>query len=263
MQSSLRKNLFKEAARTQIERNGLVGGVALLGIAGVLTALTTPWLAPLWLVGAAAGGVGLGLSGARSLLNDDEAVSELARRTVLHYHTPREVSPELEPYVQQAVQSAIEIITRVEQGRGEPTYEGMSDVVDTVGFLLDKICAMSERVAATERLFVSIQHQVKALPGSRVRGEDERAFNRNLYNLQSSIDTARQQIVDTVAALQQIAVQTLMIQAQDAVMLDDTTGSLRRLAADQADLLQVRIEAMEEVAQLTEAATGRLLNPPS
>ena len=51
-----------------------------------------------------------------------------------------------------------------------------------------------------------------------------------------------------------------MIQVQDAALLDDTTGDLRRIAADQADLLQVRINAMEDVARSTQAATGRLLS---
>ncbi|MGH2543361.1 MAG: hypothetical protein ACRDIB_11210 [Ardenticatenaceae bacterium] len=261
MESSLRKNLFKVAARTQIERQGIVGLGVLVGAAAVLTALTSPWLAPLWLAGAAAGGVGLGLSGARALLNDTAQVPALARRTVLRHHAPREAPAELLSYIEQAVESAIEIITRVEQTRGEPVYEGLRDVVDTVGFLLDKICAMSERIVATERLFGSIQQQVKRLPGARLQGEDARAFERNLFNLQNSIDAARAQIVDATASLQQIAVQTLMIQAQDAALIDDTTGSLRRLAADQADLLQVRIAAMDEVARSTQAATGRLLGP--
>lgn len=261
MESSLRRNLFKEAARLQIEKNGLVGGGLLLGAAALLTAVTTPWLAPLWLAGAAAGGVGLSLSGARSLLNSQGAVAELAERTVMQYHTPREVPPELLPYVQQAVRSAIETIARVEQTRGEPSYRGMSDVVDTVGFLLDKICAMSERIVATERLFGSIQQQVKALPGAQLQGAAARDFNQNLFNLQRSIDSAREQIVDATASLQQIGVQTLMIQAQDAAMVDDTTGSVRRLAADQAELLQSRISAMEELARTTQAATGRLLGP--
>jgi hypothetical protein len=69
MESSLRKNLLKEAARLQVERHGLLGGGLLLGAAAFLTALTTPWLAPVWLAGAAAGGVGVSLSAARALLN--------------------------------------------------------------------------------------------------------------------------------------------------------------------------------------------------
>jgi len=44
-------------------------------------------------------------------------------------------------------------------------------------------------------------------------------------------------------------------------MIDDTTGSVRRIATDQAELLQARILAMEEVAQNTRVATGRLLGP--
>jgi hypothetical protein len=259
MESSLRKNLLKEAARLQLERHGLLGGGLLLGAAAFLTALTTPWLAPVWLAGAAAGGIGASLSAARTLLNNQEAVPELAKRTVLHYHAPREVPAELLPYVQQAVESAIEIITRVERTRGQPVYEGMSDVVDTVGFLLDKICGMSDRIVATERLFDSIQQQVRQLPASRLQGDAARDFERNLYNLQRSIDAAREQIVDATASLQQIGVQTLMIQAHDAALVDDTTGSLRLLASDQADLLQARISAMEEVARTTQAATGRLL----
>lgn len=261
MQSSLRKNLFKEAARLRIERGGLLGGGLLLGTAAVLTALTSPWLAPVWLLGAAAGGVGLSISGARGLLKDEAAVPELAKRTVMQHHVPREVPPELLPYVQQAVQSSIDIITRIEQGRTQATYQGMSDVVDTVGFLLDKICAMCERIVATEKLFNSVQAQVKALPGTQLQGEAARDFERNLFNLQRSIDTAREQIVDATASLQQIGVQTLMIQAQDAAMIDDTTGSLRQLAVDQAELLQARISAMEDIARTTQAATGRLLKP--
>jgi hypothetical protein len=259
--SSLRKNLFKEAARLQIERHGTAGTVLLVGSAALLTALTTPWLAPLWLAGAAAGGVGLGLSAARGLLNNPDAVPGLAERTVLRHHTPREVPPELLPYVEQAVKSSIDIITQVERARGKPVYDALSDVVDTVGFLLDKIRLMSDRIVSTERLFNSIQTQVRQLPGSRLQGDNAAAFERNLFNLQSSIDAAREQIVDAVASLQQISVQTLMIQAQDAALVDDTTGSLRRLAADQADLLQIRIAAMDEVARSTQAATGKLLQP--
>ena len=260
MESTLRKNLFKEAARMQIERYGLVGGSLLFGTAAVLTGATTSLLAPLWLLGAAAGGVGLTISGARRLLNKQEAVLDLAKRTVMQHHAPREVPPELVPYVEQAIQSSIEIITRVEQTRGQPVYNGLSDIVDTVGLLLDKICDMSDRIITTERLFNNIQQQVKALPGSRLQGNAARDFNRNLFNLQKSIDGARQQIVDATASLQQIGIQTLMIQAQDAALLDDTTGDLRRLASDQAELLQVRIQAMEDVARSTQAATGRLLS---
>ena len=265
MESTLRKNLFKEAARMQIERYGLVGGSLLFGTAAVLTGATTSLLAPLWLLGAAAGGVGLTISGARRLLNKQEAVLDLAKRTVMQHHAPREVPPELVPYVEQAIQSSIEIITRVEQTRGQPVYNGLSDIVDTVGLLLDKICDMSDRIITTERLFNNIQQQVGAvreppLPGSRLQGNAARDFNRNLFNLQKSIDGARQQIVDATASLQQIGIQTLMIQAQDAALLDDTTGDLRRLASDQAELLQVRIQAMEDVARSTQAATGRLLS---
>jgi hypothetical protein len=261
MESSLRKDLLKEAVRIQLERNGMVGGGLLVVAAAILTGVTTPWLAPLWLAGAAGGGVALSLSGARAMLRNQQAVPDLARRTVLAYHTPREVTPELVPYVEQAVQSAIDIITRVEQTRGQPLYDSLSDVVDTVGFLLDKICSMSERIVATERLFNTIQEQVTRLPDSRLQGDAARDFNRNLFNLQRSIDAAREQIADATASLQQIGVQTLMIQAQDAAMLDDTTGNLRMLASEQADLLQVRISAMEDLARSTQAATGRLLKP--
>lgn len=261
MQSSLRKNLFKEAARTQIERNGVVGGGMLLGGAAVLTAFTTTWLAPLWLLGATVGGVGLGISGARRLLNNEEAVPELAKRTVMLYHIPKEIPPELEDYVKQAIESATQIIIRIEQTRGQPNYKALSDVVDTVGFLLDKVCEMSNRIIATDRLFDSIQQQMRSLPGGRLSDNAQRDFERNLYNLQQSIDTARRQIVDTTATLQQISLQTLMIQAQDIAMIDDTTGSVRRIATDQAELLQARILAMEEVAQNTRVATGRLLEP--
>ena len=260
MESTLRKNLFKEAARMQIERYGLVGGSLLFGTAAVLTGATTSLLAPLWLLGAAAGGVGLTISGARRLLNKQEAVLDLAKRTVMQHHAPREVPPELVPYVEQAIQSSIEVITRVEQTRGQSVYNSLSDIVDTVGLLLDKICDMSDHIITTERLFNNIQQQVKALPGSRLQGNAARDFNRNLFNLQKSIDGARQQIVDATASLQQIGIQTLMIQAQDAALLDDTTGDLRRLASDQAELLQVRIQAMEDVARSTQAATGRLLS---
>jgi hypothetical protein len=261
MESSLRKDLLKEPVRIQLERNGLVGGGLLIATAAALTAITTPWLAPLWLLGAAGGGVALSISGARGLLHNQQAVPELARRTVLTYHTPREVTPELVPYVEQAVQSAIEIITRVEQTRGQPLYTSLSDVVDTVGFLLDEICSMSERIVATERLFNTIQEQVDRLPASRLQGDAARDFNRNLFNLQRGIDAAREQIADATASLQQIGVQTLMVQAHDAALLDDTTGSLRMIASEQADLLQVRISAMEDLARSTQAATGRLLKP--
>ncbi len=260
MESTLRKNLFKEAARMQIERYGLVGGSLLLGSVVALTSVTSPFLAPVWLLGAATGGVGLSISGARRLLNNENAVSDLAKRTVMHHHAPREVPPELVPYVEQAIQSAIEIITRIEETRGQPVYHGLNDIVDTVGMLLDKICEMSDRIITTERLFANIQQQVNLLPGSRLQGNAARDFNRNLFNLQSSIDSARKQIVDATASLQQIGIQTLMIQAHDAALLDDTTGDLRRIAADQADLLQVRISAMEDVARSTQAATGRLLS---
>ncbi len=259
MESTLRKNLFKEATRVQAEKHGPLATALLVGVVTLLTIATSPWLVPLWLLGATAGGVGLGLSGARALLNDDEAVEELARRTVLRYHVPREVPPELLPYVEQAVQSAIDIIVRVEQARGEAVYGALSDVVDTVGFLLDKLCVMSERIVTTERLFETLQQQVQQLPGSRLQGATARDFERNLHQLQQSIDAAREQIVDTVASLQQVSVQTLMVQAHDAALVDDTTGSLRRLAAEQADELQVRIAAMEEVARSTQSATQRLL----
>ena len=261
MDSSLRKDLFKEAARTQIEKTGVLGGGVLVGAAVLLTAATTPWLAPLWLAGAGLVGLGLSVSGARTLLRNNAAVPEVARRTVLAQHAPREVPPELLPYVTQSVESAIEIITRVEQARGQPVYEVLSDVVDTVGFLLDKICSMCERIVNTERLFDSLQQQAERLPGGRLPEASARDFERNLAYLQRSIDAAREQIVDSSASLQQIAVQTLMIQAHDAALVDDTTGSLRRLASDQAELLQARIAAMEEVARTTQAASGRLLGP--
>jgi hypothetical protein len=259
MESSLRKNLLKEAVHTQLERNGLVGGGLLIGGAVILTALTSPWLGPVWAAAAGLGGVALSLTGAQGLLRNQQALPDLARRAVLQHHTPREVPPELLPYVNQAVQSSIEIIERVEPMRGQPLYAALSEVVDTVGSLLDKICSMSERIVVTDRLFDSIQQQVSALPGSRLQGDAKREFDRNLLQLQGSIDTAREQIVSATASLQQIAVQTLMIQAQDAALVDDTTGSLIRMAEDQADLLQTRISAMEDVARSTEAMTGRLL----
>lgn len=260
MESSLRKNLLKEAVHLQLERTGLVGGGLLIGGAVVLTALTSPWLGAVWALAAAGGGVALSLSGAQSLLRNQQAIPDLARRTVLHHHTPREVPPELQPYVEQAVQSSIEIIGRVEQSRGQPLYSALSDVVDTVGSLLDKICDMSERIVTTERLFATIRQQASALPDSRLQGDARQEFDRNLNQLQGSIDRAREQIVAATASLRQIAVQTLMIQAQDAALLDDTTGDLIRIATDQADLLQTRIAAMEDVARSTQAATGRLLS---
>lgn len=259
MESALRKNLLKEATRDEVEAHAVVGGGLMVGAAALLTAVTAPWLAPLWILGAGASGVAATLALARRRLHDQSQVAALAERTVLTYHVPREIPPELAPYVSEAVRSAVSTITRIEQSRNQPVYSHLRDVVDTVGFLLDRITFISERIVATERLFEQIQSQIEVAPAARLSGDAGRDFNRNLHALQTSIDSARSQIVDATASLQQIGVQTLLIQSQDDALAEDTTGTLRRMATDQAEQLQIRISAMDEVAMTTRAATGKLL----
>ncbi|MCB9126554.1 MAG: hypothetical protein H6638_01365 [Ardenticatenales bacterium] len=259
--SDLRRDLFKNATRNQIERHGVWVSALLVGGAAALTALTAPWLAPLWLGGAVASGAGLSLAGARRSLRNNDEVARLVAQTVGRAYLPNAVSPELRPYVDQAASSAVEIITRAEQRRGEPIYRSLQEVVDTVGLLLQKINQMSERVAATETLFASIQRQSKQLPGGRLANAEAQAlYERTLFNLQKNIDSARQQVVDAVAAMQQISLQTLMLEAQDAALFDGGPSSALQLATEQATLLQTRIDAMDEMAFLTESETSRLLS---
>jgi hypothetical protein len=259
MENSLRKNLFKEALRDEVEQRGMLAGGLLLSGVAALTAATTLWLAPVYVAAAGLGALGLAIRGTQGRLGNPNAVPEIARRTISTHHTPKEVSSELVSYVDQAIEAAVEIVTHIQKDRRQSTYMGMRDVVDTTGDLLNMITTMSERIAATEKLFHAIQGRKKALPNAVLQGKTAEDFERNLRTLQTSIDQARQQIVTATASLQQMSVQVLMIQAQDAALIDQAMGSLSNLATEQADQLQLRITAMEDVARSTDAATSRLL----
>lgn len=259
MDNSLRKNLFKEALRDEVEQRGMLASGLLLSGVAALTAATTLWLAPVYVGVAAVAGLGLALRGTQGRLGNPTAVPEIARRTITAYHAPAEVSPELVAYVEQAIESAVEIVTNIQKDRQQSTYMGMRDVVDTTGDLLNMITTMSERITATEKLFNAIQGRKKSLPNAVLQGKTGDDFERNLFTLQSSIDQARRQIVTATASLQQMSVQVLMIQAQDAALVDQAMGSLSLIATEQADQLQLRIEAMDDIARSTDAATSRLL----
>ncbi len=259
MENSLRKNLFKEALRDEVEQRGLLAGGLLLSGVAALTAATTLWLAPVYVVAAGLGALGIAIRGTQGRLGNPNAVPEIARRTIASHHTPKEVPTELVSYVEQAIEAAVEIVTHIQKDRRQSTYMGMREVVDTTGDLLNMITTMSERIAATEKLFRAIQQRKQSLPNAVLQGKTAEDFERNLHTLQTSIDQARQQIVTATASLQQISVQVLMIQAQDAALIDQAMGSLSVLATEQADQLQLRITAMEDIARTTDAATSRLL----
>lgn len=257
-EGDLRRDLLKEALVVRSQQGLLPGSLVYIGVLAALAA-TMPVAALAWAVVGGALGVGASVAGAQRLLGGDEGrVRTIAERVLRRDYAPHRVPPELVPYVEQSIESALRIIVQAERTRGTPSYAALAEVMDTAAYLLARMKTMCEQVVSAEALFDSIKAQFDALPRQSASAI-EAGFNQNLRSLQKTIDAAREQIFQTASILQQMAVQAMLIQSQDLALLNATVGTIQQTASDQAELLQVRIQAMQEIAQTTQAATSALV----
>jgi hypothetical protein len=257
-EGDLRRDLLKEALVVRSQQGLLPGGLAYITILAALTA-TIPLAAVGWAIAGGVVGLGLSVAGARGLLmGNEQQVRAIAERVLRRDYAPQVVPPEMVPYVEQSIEAALRIIVQAERNRGTPSYKALAEVMDTVAYLLTRMKTMCEQVVTAEKLFDSISEQFDALPRQSASSV-EATFNQNLRSLQKGIDAAREQIFQTASILQQMAVQAMLIQTQDLDLINATAGTIQQTASDQAELLQVRLQAMQEIAETTQAATSALV----
>lgn len=257
----VRREILKEALLVRSQQGLSAAGPLYVAILAAL-AVTLPVAAIAWGVVGAVGGLALLLRGARGVLDDERMAGAIVEQVLRRDYAPQRVPPELEPYVEQSLEAACRLVVQAVGAHASPSANALVEVADTAVDLLGRMRAMCEQVITAEALLNSISDQFQALPRATAAAV-EADFNRNLNKLQKSIDGAREQIFQTATLLQHMSVQAMLIQTQDFDLIDSTIGNLQQTATDQSELLQTRIQAMQEVAMTTESATTPLFRVAS